>query len=70
MAQMHARTAACGKHIDIRKYFTHEAIKNGHKILRKIVTTSQLVDIMCARDLPGQRLKPSSNSVVAQEGGD
>ena len=32
------------KHIDIRKHFTHEAIKNGHTILRKIVTMSQLAD--------------------------
>ena len=58
MAQMRARTAECGKHIDIRKYFTHEAIKNGHMILRKIVTTSQLADIMCTKGLLGQPLKP------------
>jgi hypothetical protein len=58
------------KHIDIRKYFTHEAIKNGHMILRKIVTTSQLADIMCTKGLLGQPLKPPSKSVVAQEGED
>ena len=28
--QMRARTAACGKRIDIRKHLAHEAIKNGH----------------------------------------
>ena len=28
------------KHVDIRKHFTQEAIKNGHIILWKIVTTS------------------------------
>ncbi len=59
------------KHIDIRKHITHEAIKNGHTTLRKIVTTSQLADIMCSlctKGLFGQPLKPSSKSVVAQEG--
>ena len=34
------------KHIDIRKHFAHEAIKNGHMVLVKIATTSQLADIM------------------------
>jgi hypothetical protein len=37
-------------------------------ILQKIVTTSQLADIMCTKGLLGQPLKPSSKSVVAQEG--
>ena len=62
-------------HIDIRKHFTQEAIKNGHMILRKITTTPQLVDIipqslreMCIKGLLGQPLEPSNN--VAQEGGD
>ena len=39
-------TAACGKRIDIRKHLAHEAIKNGHLILRKVPTTLQLADIM------------------------
>ena len=58
------------KYIDICKHFTHEAmiaIKNGHMILRKTVTTSQLADIMCTNGLLGQPLKPSSKSVVVQE---
>ena len=63
------------KHIHIRKHFTQEAIKNGHMILRKIATTSQLVDIipqreMCIQGLLGQPLEPSNKSVVAQEGED
>ncbi len=60
------------KHIIIRKHFTQEAIKNGHMILRKIVTTSQQAVIVCTKGpgLLGQPLKPSSRSVVAQEGGD
>ena len=62
----HERT----KNIDIRKHFTHGAIKNGHMILRKIVTTSQLADIMCIKSLLGQPLEPSNKSVVAQEGED
>ena len=81
MAQMHARTAACGKRIDIRKYLAHEAIKNGHLILRKVPTTLQLADIMtkdvkqprwgmCMDGLLGKPLLPSVETVVAQEGGD
>jgi len=65
------------KHIDIRKHFAHEAIKNGHLILVKIATTMQLADIMtkgvklpqwemCIKGLLGQPLKPST-AVVAQE---
>ena len=46
MAQMRARSAACDKKIDIRKHLAHEAIKNGHLILRKVPTTLQLADIM------------------------
>ena len=34
------------KHIDIRKYFANETIKNGHMILKKVTTTAQLADIM------------------------
>ncbi len=38
------------KHIDIRKHFAQEAIKNGHLILnldlKKVQTTLQLADIM------------------------
>jgi len=55
------------KHIKIRKHFT---VRNGHMILRKIATTSQLVDIMtkgvklpqweiCIKGLLGQPLEPS-----------
>jgi hypothetical protein len=65
---------------NIRKHFMHQAIKNGHMILLKIATTSQLADIMtkgdklpqwkmCVTGLLGQPLEPSK-SVVAQEGGD
>ena len=49
----HERT----KNIDIRKHFTHGAIKNGHMILWKIVTTSQLADIMCIQGLLGKPLE-------------
>ena len=28
------------KHIDIRKHFAHETIKNGHMILKKVATTA------------------------------
>ena len=34
------------KHIDIRKHFAHEAIRNGHMLLKKVATSSQLADIM------------------------
>ena len=78
MAQMRARTAACGKRIDIRKHLAHEAIKNGHLILRKVPTTLQLADIMtkdvkqprCMDGLLGKPLLPSVETVVAQEGED
>ncbi len=33
------------KHIDIRKYFAHEVIRNGEMKLIKVLTTSQLADI-------------------------
>ena len=42
MAQMRARTAACGKRIDIRKHLAHEAIKNGHLFLMKVPTTLRI----------------------------
>ena len=69
------------KHIDIRKHFAHETIKNGHMTLKKIATTAQLADIMtkgvsqlqwtmCIEGLLGQPFKPSDKSVMAQEGGD
>ena len=67
------------KLIDIRKHFAHDAIRNGHMILKKVATTSQLTDIMtkglklaqwemCTKGLLGRPLKPSNKSVVAQEG--
>jgi hypothetical protein len=69
------------KHIDIRKHFANETIKNGHMTLKKIATTAQLADIMtkgvsqlqwtmCIEGLLGQPLKPSDKSVMAQEGED
>ena len=69
------------KHIDIRKHFAHEAIKNGHLILKKIPTTLQLADIMtkgvkqpqwemCMVGMLGKPLVPSIQTVVAQEGKD
>ncbi len=33
------------KHIDIRKHFAHEVIRNGEMKLIKVSTTSQLADI-------------------------
>ena len=67
------------KHIDIRKHFAHEDICNGHMIMVKVATTSQLADIMTKGVKPdqweiyttgllGQPLIPSTTSVVAQEG--
>ena len=79
MAQMRARTSACGKRIDIRKHLAHEAIKNGHLILKKVPTMLQLADIMtkdvkqpqwCMDGLLGKPLLPSVETVVAQEGED
>ena len=69
------------KHIDIRKHFANETIKNGNMTLKKIATTAQLADIMtkgvsqlqwtmCIERLLGQPLKPSDKSVMAQEGED
>ena len=69
------------KHIDIRKHFAHEAIKNGHLILKKVPTMLQLADIMikdvkqpqwgmCMDGLLGKPLVPSVQTVVVQEGGD
>ena len=69
------------KHIDIRKHFANETIKNGHMTLKKIATTAQLADIMtkgvsqlqwtmCIERLLRQPLKPSDKSVMAQEGED
>ena len=69
------------KHIDIRKHFAHEAIKNGHLILKKVPTTLQLADIMtkgvkqpqwdmCMVGMLGKQPVPSTQSVVAQEGDD
>jgi hypothetical protein len=68
------------KHIDIRKHFAHETIKNGHMILKKVATTAQLADIMtkgvklpqwemCTKGLLGRPLIPAK-PVVAQEGVD
>ncbi len=34
------------KHIDIRKHFAHEVIRNGEMKLIKVSTTSQLDDIL------------------------
>jgi len=34
------------KHIDIRKHFAHEVIRNGEMKLIKVSTTSQLADIL------------------------
>jgi hypothetical protein len=34
------------KHIDIRKHFAHEVIWNGEMKLIKVLTTSQLADIL------------------------
>ena len=67
------------KHIDIRKHFAHEAIRNGHMTMVKVSTTSQLADIMtkgvksdqwemCISGLLGQPLIPTSKTVMAQEG--
>ena len=67
------------KHIDIRKHFAHETIRNGPMTLKKVATTAQLADIMtkgvtqpkwemCIKGLLGQPLQPSNKSVVAQEG--
>jgi hypothetical protein len=67
------------KHIDIRKHFAHETIRNGYITLKKVATTAQLADIMtkgvtqpqwemCIKGLLGQPLQPSNKSVVAQEG--
>jgi hypothetical protein len=36
----------CAKHIDIRKHFAHEAIKNGQMRLCKIPKEFQLADIL------------------------
>ena len=69
------------KHIDIRKHFAHEAIKNGHLILKKVPTTLQLADIMtkgvkqpqwdmCMIGMLGKQPVPSIQSVVAQDGDD
>ena len=69
------------KHIDIRKHFANETIKNGHMTLKKIATTAQLADIMtkgisrpqwemCIKGLLGKPLEPSIKSAVAQEGED
>ena len=69
------------KQIDIRKHFAHEAIKNGHLILKKDPTMLQLADIMtkdvkqpqwgmCMDGLLGKPLVPSVQTVVVQEGGD
>jgi hypothetical protein len=69
------------KHIDIRKHFAHEAIKNGHLILKKVPTTLQLADIMtkgvkqpqwemCMVGMLGKPLVPSIQTVVDQEGED
>ena len=68
------------KHINIRKHFANETIKNGQITLKKIATTAQLADIMtkgvsqpqwtmCIEGLLGQPLKPSDKSVMAQGGG-
>ena len=67
------------KHIDIRKHFAHEAIRNGHMTMVKVSTTSQLADIMtkgvkadqwemCVSGLLGQPLIPSNKTIMAQEG--
>jgi hypothetical protein len=70
------------KHIDVRKHFAHEAVSNVRMTIVKVATTtSQLADIMtkgvrqaqwemCTTGLLGQPLKPSTKTVVAQEGGD
>ena len=61
--------------------FAHEAIKNGHLILKKVPTMLQLADIMtkdvkqpqwgmCMDGLLGKPLEPSVQTVVAQEGED
>jgi hypothetical protein len=42
------------KHIDIRKYFAHEAIQNGHLHLIRVATTQQLADIFTKSIHPGQ----------------
>ncbi len=34
------------RHIDIRKHFAHEVIRNGEMKLIKVSTTSQLADIL------------------------
>ena len=68
------------KHIDIRKHFAHETIKNGHMILKKVATTAKLADLMtkgvklsqwemCTKGLLGRSLIPAK-PVVAQEGDD
>ena len=69
------------KHIDIRKHFANETIKNGHMTLKKIATTAQPADIMtkgitrpqwemCIKGLLGKPLEPSIKPAMAQEGED
>ena len=67
------------RHIDTRKHFAHEAIKNGYKVPERTASTSQLADIMSksvqlfsgmyTKGLFGQPLEPSK-TVMAQEGED
>jgi hypothetical protein len=41
------------KHIDIRKHFAHEAVRNGHLRLVLVDTSNQLVDVFTKGLHPG-----------------
>ena len=41
------------KHIDIRKYYAHDAVQNGYLRLLKVATTDQLADALTKSLQPG-----------------
>ena len=51
------------KHIDIRKHFAHEAVRNGHLRLVRVDTSDQLADVFTKGLHPGPMVECLSSII-------